>query len=56
MHKVSLWRSKARDKQNAEVHAEVALWLGQVLATTGTEHVAAAALQEGSAPATADVG
>jgi hypothetical protein len=55
MYKVGLRRSKARAQQNTEVHAEVALWLDDVLARTGTEEIALTARQEQPAPATADV-
>lgn len=55
MYKFSLRRSKARAQQNAELHAEVALWLDEVLATTGTEEIEVTARQEQPAPATADV-
>jgi hypothetical protein len=54
MYKVGLRRSKARAQQN-EVHAEVALWLDEVLARTGAEEIVVTARQEQPAPATADV-
>lgn len=49
-------RSKARDKRNAEVHAEIASWLDDVLARTEPEPIIATPLREHAVPTNVEVG
>jgi hypothetical protein len=56
MQSILLRRSRAREKRNAEVHAEIASWLDDVLARTEPEPIIATPPRHTAEATTAEVG